>query len=137
MSSNSNTEQPGNGFFEIRPYKIGELAKLYTVGIKTFKRWIAILKRKLGLVKGHYLSINQVEIILAHLKLPYKVKVELIDENNFDKILESKIKAEPKATQKKVSSPNNRNPKKKKIKTSKTFRRKAHKDRLNKKAKRR
>ena len=54
----------------IRPYSIGELAQIYQVDYRTFKKWIAPLSHLLGEKIGRFYSIPQVEIIFANLKVP-------------------------------------------------------------------
>lgn len=135
MSNNSNTENNGErSYFEIRPYKFSELAKLYNVEIRTFKKWLTNVWQRLGKILGHYLSISQVEIIIAHLGIPYKVRVEQTDEDKSKSLIEAKTKSlqpeEIKNVSKQISD--NRN-KRKAIKKAKTNRIKNHKDRLNKK----
>lgn len=71
-------------FFKVRPYRGTDLAKIYGVGIDTFKKWIRKLKKELGTVDGHYFTIPQVEIIIHHLKLPYFIEVETVPESDLD-----------------------------------------------------
>ena len=61
---------------------------------------IAGFRKQIGQVVGHYLSITQVEIIIAHLKLPYFIKVEVVSEEKFDRALEEKLKRLPTPKQK-------------------------------------
>lgn len=78
--------------FEVRPYKMAELASIYGVNIDTFKSWIKNLRFKIGKVTGHYLTILQVEIIIAHLKLPYFIIVEALSEEEYEQRLEEKMR---------------------------------------------
>lgn len=54
----------------LRPYNTKELAALYGVCTKTFRRWIKPFKQELGPRMGSYYSIAQVKIIFARLLLP-------------------------------------------------------------------
>lgn len=78
--------------FEIRPYKISELARIYHVNVQTFNKWIARYRQELGPVTGHYLTIEQVETIILHLKLPYFIRVETLTEEKFEEKLEEHAK---------------------------------------------
>ena len=97
MDKSSNAKEGGFEYskFEIRPYKISELAKIYHINKITFKKWIANLRSKLGTIVGHFLSIEQVEIIVAHLRVPYFVKVEILGEDEFEHVLDEKMKRLP------------------------------------------
>jgi transposase len=55
---------------EIKPYNLKELAALYKVSDKTFKRWIDHFKDDLGEKYGNYYTIHQVRIIFKKLGLP-------------------------------------------------------------------
>jgi transcription initiation factor TFIIIB Brf1 subunit/transcription initiation factor TFIIB len=55
---------------EIRPYNLKELANIYQVSEKTFKRWLNLFSDDLGKRCGNYFSIPQVKIIFEKLGLP-------------------------------------------------------------------
>ncbi len=55
-------------------YKLKELAILYEVDPKTFRRWIQPFKAEIGERIGHYYSIPQVKIIFKRLDIPNKLK---------------------------------------------------------------
>jgi hypothetical protein len=116
MDERSSTEKDGQlrfTTFEVRPYKFLELARVYHLNKLTFLKMIASLRKQIGQVVGHYLSIPQVEIIIAHLKLPYFVKVEVVSEEKLDSVLEEKIKHLPNPAQK-TSERETKQPKKSK-----------------------
>jgi hypothetical protein len=60
----------------IKPYTTKDLAPLYNMSTRTFLRNIEGIKEKLGSRKGHFYSIKQVEIIIEHMGIPYKIKEE-------------------------------------------------------------
>jgi hypothetical protein len=55
---------------ELRPYNLKELAHLYKVDNRTFKKWVSLFKDKLGERQGNFYTIPQVKIIFQHLGLP-------------------------------------------------------------------
>jgi hypothetical protein len=57
----------------IKPYTTKELAPLYNMCSRTFRRNIAGIKEQLGERKGHFYNIKQVELIIAHMGRPYEV----------------------------------------------------------------
>lgn len=61
---------------EVKPYNLKELANLYQVSDKTFKRWIDHFKGELGEKYGNYYTIHQVRIIFKKLGLPGFVEDE-------------------------------------------------------------
>ena len=54
----------------IKPYSIGELAKLYDVDRKTFRTWLKPIIKELGKREGRYYNIRQVKIIFKKLDFP-------------------------------------------------------------------
>jgi hypothetical protein len=103
MDERSSNEKDGQlkfTTFEVRPYKFLELARIYHVNKLTLLNMIAGFRKQIGQVVGHYLSITQVEIIIAHLKLPYFIKVEVVSEEKLDHVLEEKLKHLPNPKQK-------------------------------------
>jgi len=61
-----------NKAFEVRPYKLIELCKLYKVHPKTFKKWLLPVRNHLGKMNGRYFIIPQVQIIIEEIGLPAK-----------------------------------------------------------------
>jgi transcription initiation factor TFIIIB Brf1 subunit/transcription initiation factor TFIIB len=55
---------------QIRPYNLKELANIYQVSDKTFKRWLGHFNSELGKKYGNYYTIPQVKIIFEKLGLP-------------------------------------------------------------------
>ena len=55
---------------EIKPYTLKELANLYQVSDKTFKKWLDRFNEELGKKCGNYYIIPQVKIIFDKLGLP-------------------------------------------------------------------
>ena len=58
--------------FHVRPYKVCEMAAMYQVSAKTFRKWLTRIRNKIGKTNGHYLLVEQVEIIIQHFKLIYR-----------------------------------------------------------------
>jgi len=59
---------------EIRPYSVRELAEIYDVCDKTFKKWITPFLNEIGEKHGRYYNVNQVKIIFEKIGLPCIVK---------------------------------------------------------------
>ncbi len=59
--------------FCIKPYTIKELSVIYNMCSRTFRRNIAGIQSQLGERKGHFYSIKQVELIIAHMGRPYEI----------------------------------------------------------------
>lgn len=57
----------------IKPYTTKELAPLFNMSSRTFRRNIAGIKELLGVRKGHFYNIKQVEMIIEHMGRPYEV----------------------------------------------------------------
>jgi transposase len=55
---------------EIRPYSCKEMASMYKVDRRTFKRWIDRFQSELGEKQGYFFSISQVKLIFGKLSLP-------------------------------------------------------------------
>ena len=61
---------------ETKPYMIGELAKLYQVSEKTFRRWTIVFSDRLGKRIGRYYNIKQVELLFQELGTPRTFELE-------------------------------------------------------------
>lgn len=59
--------------FCVKPYTIQELSKMYNMCSRTFRRNIAGIQSQLGKRRGHFYSIKQIELIIAHMGRPYEV----------------------------------------------------------------
>jgi hypothetical protein len=59
---------------EIRPYSTKDLAIIYGVCVKTFKKWITPFTTEIGEKNGRYFSVAQVKIIFEKLDVPCKMK---------------------------------------------------------------
>ena len=57
----------------IKPLITKELAALYDVCPKTFRKWISPFKEAIGKREGNYFSVKQVKIIFDKLDLPSKL----------------------------------------------------------------
>jgi hypothetical protein len=60
---------------EIRPYSVKDLAGVYGVCDKTFKKWIQPFVRDIGTKNGRYYSVAQVKIIFDKLDVPCRVSI--------------------------------------------------------------
>jgi response regulator of citrate/malate metabolism len=55
---------------ELRPYTIAELADMYGVSKKTFRKWLEPFQELIGERIGFFYSIVQVKIIFEKLGMP-------------------------------------------------------------------
>lgn len=60
---------------ELKPYSVTDLAKIYGVCNRTFKKWVNDIK-EVGPKKGRYYSIPQVKIIFENMKVPTQIIIE-------------------------------------------------------------
>ncbi|MBI4945305.1 MAG: hypothetical protein HY840_02755 [Bacteroidetes bacterium] len=60
---------------ELKPYSVTDLAKIYGVCNRTFKKWVKDIK-EVGPKKGRYYSIPQVKIIFENMKVPTQIIIE-------------------------------------------------------------
>jgi hypothetical protein len=68
------TMKPENGIAEIRPYSTKELAALYQVDEKTFRKWIKVYEIPVE-KKGYHYMIPAVIIIFERLGYPKRIQV--------------------------------------------------------------
>lgn len=54
----------------IKPYNLSEMAKLYGIDYRTFKRWIKPYSKRIGKINGRFFSIEQVKTIFKYLGTP-------------------------------------------------------------------
>jgi hypothetical protein len=66
--------KPENGVAEIRPYSTKELAALYHVNVKTFRKWIKQYEIPVE-KKGYHFMIPEVLIIFSRLGYPRRIQV--------------------------------------------------------------
>ena len=59
-----------NVITEIKPYSAKELAEIYDVCDKTFKKWIKPFSNDIGEKHGRYYNVNQVKVIFEKIGLP-------------------------------------------------------------------
>ena len=60
---------------QLKPYSLGELAKIYSVCDRTMKKWIKPFEQEIGKKNGRYYSISQVKIIFDKLGLPSEIEI--------------------------------------------------------------
>jgi hypothetical protein len=66
-------ESQQHGKLRIRPFSHLELARLYEVCDRTFRKWIIPFEKEIGERRGRYYTITQVKIILEKLGMPSNV----------------------------------------------------------------
>ncbi len=54
----------------ITPMNAVQLAKIYGVGIKTFRKWLEPHRQEIGKKIGRFYTINQVKIMLEKFGIP-------------------------------------------------------------------
>jgi transposase-like protein len=59
----------------LKPYSVTELAKIYGVCNRTFKKWVDDIP-EVGQRTGRYYSIPQVKLIFENMKIPTNITVE-------------------------------------------------------------
>lgn len=56
--------------FHLRPYTIAELADIYGVSKKTFRKWLDPFQEIIGRRNGFFYSVKQVQVIIDKLGFP-------------------------------------------------------------------
>lgn len=79
---------------QIRGYSLAELAKIYNVCDRTFKKWIKPFAAEIGARQGRYFTINQVKTIFDKLGLPGEITIK---QNNVGQQLEKSGKTRHKS----------------------------------------
>ena len=59
---------------EIKPYSTKDLARIYGVCVKTFKKWTKPFELLIGAKNGRYYTVAQVKIIFEKIGVPCKMK---------------------------------------------------------------
>lgn len=54
----------------LKPYSLKELAEIYEIDWRTFKKWLKPFEAEIGKKEGRYYKIPQVRIIFRKLELP-------------------------------------------------------------------
>jgi len=67
---------PETKTLRVKAYSTGELATIYEVDARTFKRWIVPFEELIGERQGRYYNIRQVKAIFEKLCLPGFVILE-------------------------------------------------------------
>lgn len=68
------------GSLIIKPYRLIDLAQIFDVNYRTFKRWISNIEKEMGKADGKYYSIKQVEYMIAQFGLPRKLNTAVAEE---------------------------------------------------------
>lgn len=58
---------------QMKAYSLSELARIYQVDWRTFKKWLRPFEKEIGEKQGRYYNIPQVKIIFEKLDLPSEV----------------------------------------------------------------
>ncbi len=61
----------------LKPYTITELAKVYGVSTRTFKKWVDKKVPEVGPRMGRYYIIPQVKMIFENMKIPTAINIEM------------------------------------------------------------
>ncbi len=61
---------------QLRGYSLPELANLYQISSRTFKKWIKPFAAEIGKRQGRFYNVNQVKTILANLGFPEVISTE-------------------------------------------------------------
>lgn len=64
----------------IKPYRLTDLAVIFDVNYRTFKRWIGNLGSEVGKPDGKFYSIKQVEYMIAQFGLPRRIDLTITSE---------------------------------------------------------
>ena len=75
-------EEKDDNQIAIKPYTQKELASIYGLSAKTFRKWIRALDAELGKRIGYYYNIEQVKIVFSRLQLP--TSVTIVKENEYE-----------------------------------------------------
>lgn len=59
---------------EVKPYSVGELAKLYNVSLHTMNKWLLPHMDTIGTRSGRFFTVKQVLLIFQLIDLPCKVE---------------------------------------------------------------
>ncbi|MEY2828675.1 MAG: hypothetical protein RIQ33_533 [Bacteroidota bacterium] len=62
--------------FELKPYSITELAKVYSVCNRTIKKWMRPFEKEIGEKQGRYYTVSQVKVVFEKIGLPGMTKDE-------------------------------------------------------------
>lgn len=61
---------------QIKPYSLTEMAGIYGVDWRTFKKWLQPFEEEIGPRNGRFYSIPQVRVIFERLSLPCSLVVD-------------------------------------------------------------
>lgn len=57
----------------LKPYSISELARIYSVDPRTFKKWLVPFQNEIGMKHGRFFQIPQVKLIFDKLSIPVEM----------------------------------------------------------------
>ena len=60
-----------NGNLIVKPYRTMDLCIIFDIGYKTFRRWVKEHQEEIGIRRGIYYSIDQVEVMLGKFGRPH------------------------------------------------------------------
>lgn len=71
MKSTSKNEMVEPDYIMVKPYMLKELAHMYKVCERTFRKWLKPFEAEIGQRRGNYYTIPQVEMIFEKIGLPF------------------------------------------------------------------
>lgn len=78
-------EKPDSNHYDLKPCTLTDLARLYETTPKTMKKWLQPFTIVIGIKRGRYYTVKQVEIIFEKLCPP--TGIEFIKGSNHLKIV--------------------------------------------------
>ena len=57
--------------FKVKPYTLKELCQLYELSYKSMRSCLAPIMEKIGPKLGRCFTVNQVQVIIDHIGMPY------------------------------------------------------------------
>jgi hypothetical protein len=60
----------------LKPYSLKELAEIYEIDWRTFKKWLIPFEEEIGKKEGRYYKIPQVRVIFRKLELPSPIDLD-------------------------------------------------------------
>ena len=72
----------GGDDYVTKPYSKAELSKLYGVSVKTLTTWIKPFLGEIGVKRGRFYTVKQIEILFKSIGVPYPEEVKKIKPQN-------------------------------------------------------
>ena len=68
--------QPQSTTIQLCAYSAPQLARLYQISARTFKKWIKPFAAEIGPLNGRLFNVNQVKVIFSKLGMPETMQAE-------------------------------------------------------------